>query len=102
MTRISLQEVRRKNAEADRQIDVELERQRRERIDAHKARMVAAMEAEAARVRLTHADIIGAQHVRTVTGWHRVVRVNGKSVSVDTGYSWVDRIPFEKVLEVNK
>lgn len=29
--------------------------------------------------------------------WRRVVRVNKKSVSVDSGYSWTDRAPWHKV-----
>lgn len=56
--------------------------------------------AERDRVRFTHEDVVGARAVRTVTGWRRVVRVNGKSVSVDSGYSWVDRIEFGSILEV--
>ena len=66
------------------------------------ARVKAAREAELARVLLTREDIVGARAVRTVRGWHAVVRVNAKSVSVHTGYSWVDRVPFEDVLEVRK
>ena len=66
------------------------------------ARVKAKREAELARVRLTREDIVGARAVRTVRGWHAVVRVNAKSVSVHTGYSWVDRVPFEDVLEVRK
>lgn len=58
--------------------------------------------AEAARVRLTRADIAGARFVRTELGWAKVRRVNVKSVSVDSGYSWADLIPFDKVLEVRK
>lgn len=37
--------------------------------------------------------------VRTRHGWHRVVRVNATSVSVETGYSWTDRIPFKQIVE---
>jgi hypothetical protein len=29
-----------------------------------------------------------------------VAKVNAKSVSVLTGYSWQDRIPFSKIIEV--
>ena len=54
---------------------------------------------EGARVRLTREDIVGARAVRTRFGWHAVVRVNAKSVSVHTGYSWVDRVLFDDVLE---
>jgi len=66
------------------------------------ARVKAAREAELARVLLTREDIVGARAVRTVRGWQAVVRVNAKTVSVHTGYSWVDRVPFEDVLEVRK
>lgn len=55
--------------------------------------------AERDRKRLEHSDIVGATHVRTSTGWRKVVRVNAKSVSVDSGYSWVDRLTFDNVLE---
>lgn len=59
-------------------------------------------EAEATRVPLSAAEVIGAVAVRDRHGWHRVVRVNGLSVTVETGYSWTDRIPFGKVLEVRR
>lgn len=65
----------------------------------YKAARAAGKQAEAARVRLTRADLIGSRAIRTTTGWHRVVRVNGKSVTVATAYSWTDRVAFEQVLE---
>lgn len=40
--------------------------------------------------------------VRDRHGWHRVVRVNAKSVTVATGYSWDDRIPHSKVVETRQ
>lgn len=49
---------------------------------------------------LTHEQIKGARFVRTDVGWHKVVRVNAKSVTVETAYSWTDRYPLSKVLEV--
>lgn len=42
----------------------------------------------------------GARLVRDRHGWHTLVRVNAKSVSVATGYSWVDRIALDDILEV--
>lgn len=30
-------------------------------------------------------------------GWRRVVRVNRKTVSVETGYSWTDTVPYPKI-----
>lgn len=55
--------------------------------------------AERDRTRLTRDDIAGATHVRISRSWHKVVRVNQTTVSVDSGYSWVDRYTFDKVLE---
>lgn len=55
--------------------------------------------AESERVRFTAADLAGATHVRNGIGWHQVVRVNGKSVTVLTPHSWTDRIAVEQILE---
>lgn len=55
---------------------------------------------EANRVRFNRADVMGAQLIRTELGWAKVRRVNAKTVSVDSGYSWADLIPFDDVLEV--
>jgi len=41
-----------------------------------------------------------AKVVRTVTGWHKVVKVNAKSVTVATEYSWTDRIEAARIIEV--
>lgn len=65
-----------------------------------RAGLARAREAEAARVHLTAEEVRGAQEVRTRHGWRRVVRVNAKSVTVETGWSWTDRVPLAKVLEV--
>lgn len=62
-------------------------------------RRVAAEEAEVNRVPFTRVDLVGATHVRTKYGWHKVARLNSTTVSVETGYSWTDRHPFDKVLE---
>lgn len=51
------------------------------------------------RVRLTKEDIAGATFIRTAGSWRKVVRVNAKSVSVESGYSWVDRIDITQVLD---
>lgn len=37
--------------------------------------------------------------VRDRWGWHRVVRVNRKSVSVETPYTWTDRIALDRIIE---
>ncbi|MCC2030644.1 hypothetical protein [Microbacterium allomyrinae] len=51
------------------------------------------------RVRFTAADLKGVTHVRTSTTWRKVVRVNAKSVTVATPYSWTDRIAIDQVRE---
>ena len=84
----------------DAQIDRELAKQREEAREQWKASLAASRKAEAERVRLTYEDVQGARLIRTDTGWHEVVRVNAKSVTVETGYSWTDRIALGKVLEV--
>lgn len=53
------------------------------------------------RVRVTAEDLAGALAVRDEYGWHKVAKVNKTTVSVETGYSWTDRIPLEKVLQVH-
>lgn len=37
--------------------------------------------------------------VRDRHGWHRVVRVNASSVTVETAWSWTDRIPRSRIIE---
>jgi hypothetical protein len=101
--------IRRKpNAKADsrryagysRDAEVFAERNRIETLVSVLESRLAYAVAEAGRVRLTRGDIVGAQFIRTELGWAKVRRVNAKSVSVDSGYSWADLIPFDKVLEV--
>lgn len=87
---------------AEAAIGEELERQQRER-DERQAALVAQRkaerEAEARREKLTAEDVKGSTFVRDSLGWHRVVRVSAKSVTVETPYSWTDRIPLGKILE---
>lgn len=88
----------------DAAIDRHKAEQRRQARQAHREafeRRQAARVAEQARPKLSSADVDGATHVRDQFGWHRVVRVNAKSVSVETGYSWTDRIPLDRVLEAH-
>lgn len=54
------------------------------------------------RVRFDREDVVGARGIRTELGWHKVARVNKTTVSVETGYSWTDRIAFDKILEVHR
>jgi hypothetical protein len=55
--------------------------------------------AERDRVRFTRADLIGMTHVKVSRSWYKVARLNAKTVSVETGYSWVDRYEFDKILD---
>lgn len=68
--------------------------------EADRAARIAVYEAKVAPVPFSPAELVTARFVRTSAGWHKVVRVNAKSVTVETGYSWTDRHPIEKVLEV--
>lgn len=58
--------------------------------------------AEIERVRLTREDVLGAVLIHDGISWRKVVRVNAKSVSVDSGYSWVDRVTFDQIRAVKK
>jgi len=51
-------------------------------------------------VPFTTEKLKAARAIRTSVGWHKVVKVNAKSVTVETGYSWTDRYALDKVLEV--
>ena len=53
--------------------------------------------AELERTTFTAEDLQGVTHVRTRTGWHKVVSVNAKTVTVETPYSWTDRILIETI-----
>lgn len=53
--------------------------------------------AEKERVRYSAADLNGATLVKDSHSWHRVVKVNAKTVTVETPYSWTDRIPLDNI-----
>lgn len=86
------------DAAIDRHIR-EQERLQRAENKRLQAQRLAHREAEKARVKLTAEDVKGAQFVRDTYGWHKVVRVSAKSVTVRTPYSWNDRIPLDRILE---
>jgi hypothetical protein len=54
----------------------------------------------ASAVPFTQEELRAAVVIRTRYGWRKVAKVNAKTVSVETGYSWTDRIPLEQILEV--
>jgi hypothetical protein len=66
----------------------------------YKVRRYSLRVAERDRQVVTREDVLGATAVRDTYGWHRVAKVNAKSVTVKTGYSWTDRIEFRRILEV--
>jgi hypothetical protein len=68
--------------------------------DAQFATAKATAAALNAPVPFTEDQYRAATIVRTKLGWHRVVNVSAKSVTVETGYSWNDRISRSKVIEV--
>src|SRR5690606_40114905 len=41
-------------------------------------------------------DLADATHVHDGYTWRRVVRVNAKTVTVTTAYSWTDRLPLDR------
>jgi Domain of unknown function (DUF3560) len=45
------------------------------------------------------ADFQPGDRVRVRGAWRRVVRVNRTTISVETGYSWTDRVPFREVAD---
>ena len=63
-------------------------------------RRLAAAVTERDRVLLTREDLLGARGIRDAFGWHKVVKVNTKTVSVATAYSWTEKIPFGEIREV--
>lgn len=90
---------RRGDREIQRTIDeakAELAADQRAEEDAR----AAAWAQKLAPVAFTPEELKAATHIRTDIGWHKVVRVSAKSVTVETGYSWTDRYVLGKILEV--
>lgn len=88
---------------ANRDLAAIVAEQKADATAAHKAAVAAHNAREAARAPIHPVDILGAVAVRSrIHGWRKVRRVNTKSVSVDSGYSWPDYIAFKDVLEVRK
>lgn len=63
----------------------------------HSGAKEAAKARQIERQRLTTADLADATHVHDGYTWRRVVRVNAKTVTVTTAYSWTDRLPIEQI-----
>lgn len=58
-----------------------------------------AREAEATRVPLTREQVEGARIVRDRYGWHRVIRVNARTVTVAADWGLTDRLLIKQLLE---
>ena len=87
----------------NREIQRTIDEAKRELAAAAEVERAAAKAEYAERVKpvpYTAADLAAATHIRTATGWHKVVRVSAKSVTVETGYSWTDRHPIARIIEV--
>ncbi len=84
---------------AEARVAAELARARREVEGLERAERQRAAD-ELSRQRVTPESLAVATHVRDRFGWHKVVRVNAKSVSVESGYSWVDRLPIGEIIDV--
>lgn len=61
------------------------------------AAQAAAREERASRIPFTKSELSTARLVHDGSGWHEVVRVNGKTVTVKTPYSWTDTIAHGKI-----
>lgn len=83
----------------DRQIDKAVATVAAER-EAARQQSIAAYRESNKPIPFTTEELKAARAIRTSTGWHRVIRVNAKSVTVGTCYSWNDRHAIEKILEV--
>jgi hypothetical protein len=70
-----------------------------QRLERELAGMLRAEEQPARPAFVASPDTIAVGDIITTRyeGWRRVVRVNRKSVTVETGYSWTDTVPYPKV-----
>lgn len=66
----------------------------------HRIALAKARQAKASRRVFTRDDLEGVTQIRTRHGWHRVLRVNAKTVTVATDYSWTDRYRHDEILEI--
>jgi hypothetical protein len=87
-------------AATERMVDAAVAEVKAARDAEHAAAKQEYAEWDASRRRFTRDDLINAHHIRTETGWRKVVRLNAKTLTVETGYSWTDLVPFDRVLQV--
>lgn len=92
-----VQAYRRRAAAVEREIDAAVAAVNAERRAEHDKAKAAHAEREASRRRFTRDEIDGAGLIHDGYRWRKVVRVNKATVSVESGYSWLDRIKFKDV-----
>lgn len=102
MTRDTRQAYRRRAADTERRVDDAVAIVKAEKDAAWAAAKAKRAEVLAARGTFTRDDIVGAGFIHDGISWRKVVKVNAKSVSVESGYSWVDRVPFGKIIAVRR
>lgn len=84
-------------------VDAAVAELKAERDAQFKAAKEAHIQAEANRRRYTRDDLVGATHIVDQFGKLRVVvRVNQKTVTVTTEWSWTESVPFDKVRAVKR
>ena len=106
MTRVSRQEMRRKNADLQRHIDGVIADAKAVRDAAAKAAREAEQADRATEGTVTHETLaaleLGTFVIRDQFGWRRVLKVNARSVTVPSliKAGWTDTVRFEKIREV--
>jgi len=90
---------RARGAEMNRVIDAALKARKEEISAEYRANVERARADEAARVKFTRDGLLNAVVVADRSGWHKVLSVNQKTVTVETEYSWTDRIPFGRITD---
>lgn len=99
MTTTSRQQVRNRDAATDRSIEAACAAVKAEN-DAHFEAAKKAASERNTPILFTDEQYKAATLVRTKLGWFKVAKVSAKSVSVETGFSWTDRIARDKIIEV--
>lgn len=90
----------RRFAAYDREASLVLELQRAQADLAASERALANAEAmERSQAEVTPDAIKSAKYVCDAQGWHEVVRVSAKSVTVKTPWSWTERIPLDRIID---
>lgn len=103
MSRDSVTAFRARAKAVEDSISAELSRQKTASDSEYRAVKERAAQVESERVRFTREQILGATHIVDRFGKLRtVVRVNQKTVSVTTQWSWTETVPFDRVRAVKR